>query len=157
MENAKIEYKNKFTVEQRKTMTAQMLKELRKTAKLSQKEVAAHLDIPATTYNTYESGRTEPPIEMLVRLSYLYDLPIDILVQRDRTYRATEDAAAILEGYRQQLDEIDKQIKAYGEENPLLIQMRDAMQALIENLTAANEKAIIKKALEQPLNRAEEK
>jgi len=96
MKNMQLVYKGEFTIEQRKIMTAQMLQELRKTKKLSQKEVAAYLSIPATTYNTYESGRTEPPIEILVRLSHLYGMPIDIIVQRDRAFGTAEKVGELI-------------------------------------------------------------
>ena len=52
-----VEYNGEFTIEERKLITAAMLREIRKAKKLSQKEVAAQLNIPATTYNTYESKK----------------------------------------------------------------------------------------------------
>ena len=86
MDTTQIAYTGQFSVEERRAMTAQMLQELRKGKKLSQKEVAAYLGIPATTYNTYESGRTEPPIEILVRLSHLYSTPVDVIVPVSYTH-----------------------------------------------------------------------
>lgn len=145
------EYKGEFTIEERKAMTAQALRELRKSRKLSQKEVAGHLNIPATTYNTYESGRTEPPIEILVRLSYLYKTPIDVIVQRDRTYRTADDVLRQIAAYREQLAEIDKAIEAGTEANPTALAVRNMVVALLDALEAQSQTEEAKQALKAPL------
>ena len=105
MSFVEVEYNGEFTDEQRKIMTAQSLRDLRKLKKMSQKEVAAYLNIPATTYNTYESGRTEPPIEILVRLSYMYNVSVDIIVQRDRTFGSADDLIKKVEDYQKEVAE----------------------------------------------------
>ena len=150
MEEMQLAYKGEFTVEQRKIMTAEALQELRKARKLSQKEVAAHLNIPATTYNTYESGRTEPPIEILVRLSHLYGMPIDIIVQRDRTYGTAEDVGKQMAVFKEHLAEFDKQIAENALDVPgvsefmaTLNKLADAMQAYSQ--TEAAQKLNLKK------------
>ncbi len=135
MEIIGTEYQNQFTIEERKAMTAQMLKELRKGKKLSQKEVAAHLNIPATTYNTYESGRTEPPIEILVRLSYLYNMAVDVIVQRERTYRNAGDLNEQLADVKTQLDELDRQIAEKGDSVPPFMKaLRDSLAAMVDGV-----------------------
>lgn len=144
------EYKGEFTIEERKAMTAQALRELRRSRKLSQKEVAGHLNIPATTYNTYESGRTEPPIEILVRLSYLYKTPIDVIVQRDRTYRTAEDVAKQVAAYREQLAQIDAAIAAGGAD-PTAKAVRDMLVALLDAVEAKSQTDEAKRALKEPL------
>jgi transcriptional regulator with XRE-family HTH domain len=127
MEDFEIAYNGEFTVEERKAMTAQVIQELRKSKKMSQKEVAGYLNIPATTYNTYESGRTEPPIEILVRLSHLYGITVDFIVQRDRTYRTADDISRQIDEYQKQLAELDRQLAENGGEN-------DVMSSLIATL-----------------------
>lgn len=79
-------YEKQFDVATRKEMVAEMIGKLRTSKGLQQKEVAEILGISPQTYNGYEKGRNEPPIEMLVRLSFLYDVPIDIMVQKDRMH-----------------------------------------------------------------------
>lgn len=56
------------------------LKRLRKSRKLSQDEVANHLDIIRQTYSHYETGRIEPTIKSLRILSKLYGVSLDTLV-----------------------------------------------------------------------------
>lgn len=147
MGEMQLEYKGEFTFEQRKIMTAEALQELRKARKLSQKEVAAHLNIPATTYNTYESGRTEPPIEILVRLSHLYGMPIDIIVQRDRTYGTAEDVGRMMAAFKQDMADFDKQITENGSSDPGLLAMLATMEKLADAMTAYSQTEAAQRAL----------
>lgn len=151
MDEMQIAYKGEFTIEQRKIMTAQVLQELRKRKKLSQKEVAAHLNIPATTYNTYESGRTEPPIEILVRLSHLYGMPVDFIVQRDRTYGTAEDVGKQMAAFKEQLVEFDKQIAEQGVDAPGIPEFMAALNKLADAMTAYSQTEAAQKALNKPV------
>ena len=107
MENKLAPYECQFTIEERKKITAHTLQELRKAKGYSQKEVASYIQVKPATFNTYETGRTEPPIEVLVRLSYLYQTPIDYLVQKDRQYRTATDLQALLDEYKKKLKETE--------------------------------------------------
>lgn len=149
MEEMQIAYKGEFTIEQRKIMTAQALQELRKGKKLSQKEVAAHLNIPATTYNTYESGRTEPPIEILVRLSHLYGMPVDFIVQRDRTYSTAEDVGRQMVAFKEQLAELDKQVAEQGTDTPGISEFLASLNKLADAMTAYSQMEAVQKALKE--------
>lgn len=151
MDTTQIAYTGQFSVEERRAMTAQMLQELRKVKKMSQKEVAAYLGIPATTYNTYESGRTEPPIEILVRLSHLYSTPVDVIVQRDRTFRTADDVTQQLEAYRAELAELDREIKEKGAASPEILALRDTLEKFVDALLLYSKKPDVKNVLEQPL------
>lgn len=147
MEKMQIEYNGEFTIEQRKEMTAQVLREMRKGKKLSQKEVAAYLNIPATTYNTYESGRTEPPIEILVRLSHLYGMPVDFIVQRDRVYETADDLGKKMDDFKKEIAELDKQLSENGGDNPALLSMIATMEKLADAMTAYSQTEAVQKAL----------
>ena len=153
MEELQLAYKGEFTIEQRKIMTAEALQELRKARKLSQKEVAAHLNIPATTYNTYESGRTEPPIEILVRLSHLYGMPIDIIVQRDRTYTTAEDVGQKMAAFKEELAELDKQIAERGVDAPGVPEFMAALNKLADAMTAYSQTEAAQKALNKGMKK----
>ena len=148
MNESEIMYKGEFTIEQRKAMTAEILKELRKAKKLSQKEVAAHLSIPATTYNTYESGRTEPPIEILVRLSHLYGVSVDIIVQRDRTYKTSDDLMEQLAEYERQFAEFSKQLTETGTDAPNMSEVINVIGKLVTALTDYSQTEPVKNALD---------
>lgn len=123
-----------FTVEERKRITAKMLQELRKAMGYSQKEVAAFIKVKPTTYNTYESGRTEPPIEILVRLSYLYNVSIDVIVQKQRLFRDAEDLKKQLEENKKELAEIEKEIVEQGADSPAVQEHKRVMEKVIEQL-----------------------
>ena len=124
------QYNGEFTVEERKAMTAKTIRDLRQSKKLSQKEVAGLINIPATTYNTYESGRTEPPIEILVRLSHLYQLPIDVIVQRDRTFHTPDEMQRQIAEYTGKLAEIDRAFEENEVDNPLARNLLDTLNKL---------------------------
>ena len=151
MEEMQIAYKGEFTIEQRKIMTAQALNELRRGKKLSQKEVAAHLNIPATTYNTYESGRTEPPIEILVRLSHLYGMPIDVIVQRDRTYKTADDVGKQMAELKDQLAEWGEQVAEQGIDDPNVPALMAALNKLADAMTVYSQTEAAQKAINKPM------
>ncbi len=57
------------------------LKALRKQKRLTQKELAAALDIGISQLNKYESGMHMPPIKKLIQLSNIFDTTLDYLVK----------------------------------------------------------------------------
>lgn len=152
MDNSQLVYKGEFTIEERKAMTAEVLQELRKNMKLSQKEVAGMLNIPATTYNTYESGRTEAPIEILVRLSHLYDLPVDIIVQRDRTYRTADDLKKQIAEHKEKLAEFNKAVEENGFDDPFVSSLLDSLKQLTTVMVNYSQAEAIKKAIADKKN-----
>ena len=127
-------YDCNFTVEERKKMTAKMLQELRKANGYSQKQVAAFIKVKATTYNTYESGRTEPPAEILVRLSYLYNVSIDDIMQKQRLFRDAKELKVQLEETRKEVAEIEKEIVEQGADSPAVQEHKKVMETLINQL-----------------------
>lgn len=59
------------------------LKSLRKLSGLTQKQVAAKLEVVESCYANWEQGRTEPNIETLRRLCVLFDVTLDELINGD--------------------------------------------------------------------------
>ena len=151
MENTQVAYHGEFTIEERKVMTAEALRELRKSKKLSQKEVAAELKIPATTYNTYESGRTEPPIEILVRLSHLYGIPTDLIVQRNRTYRTADDVNKQIAEFKQGLASYNEQLAENEGNNPALQGFLATLGKLADAMESYSQTELVRKAMENSL------
>ena len=147
MEMMEIQYNGEFSVEERKAMTAEMLRELRRGKRLSQKEVAGQLNIPATTYNTYESGRTEPPIEILVRLSFLYKLPVDAIVQRNRTYKTTDDIGKQLAEFKGELEQLDKDYAESGKDIPGMTDFLATLNKLADAMTTYSQTEAAQKAI----------
>ena len=56
------------------------LKETRKLCNLTQKQVANTLNVVESCYANWEQGRTEPNIEMLRKLSEIFNVDIDDLI-----------------------------------------------------------------------------
>lgn len=66
---------------------------LRKKYHMSQSEVAMILNISASTLGMYEQGRRVPPLDILIKLSHLFDVSLDFLITgHEYTGGLTEDA-----------------------------------------------------------------
>ena len=56
------------------------LKELRKSKKLTQAQVANHLNLSKATISGYENNIKTPSVEVLIQLSLLYGVSTDYLL-----------------------------------------------------------------------------
>ena len=133
-------YGFQFTVEERKRVIAQSLEEVRKSKGYTQKQVAAFIKVKPTTYSTYESGRTEPPAEILVRLSYLYQTSVDTLVQRNRLHRGALDIQKQLEEYQRQARLMEEQLTANIEDSSTAQSILEGMEKVIDEMRLLNQK-----------------
>ena len=70
------------------------LKEIRISRKLKVQEVTEYLCCSPSVYSRYESGKREPSIETLLRLSKLFKVSVDELL-------VTEDEAMMVQAMRQ--------------------------------------------------------
>ena len=95
-------YNNLYTKDERKEMIAKNLQILRKQANLQKAEVAEYLGIGAQAYGAYESGRNEPPAEILVRVSLLYNVPLDFIMLRDNMAKSQITVADQIRIYDEQ-------------------------------------------------------
>ena len=132
-ENPFAPYELQFSTVERKQVVAEMLRELRKAKGFKQKEIAELLGISPQTYNGYETGRNEPPIELLVRFSYLYELPIDLLVQRDRLHKSDESAMLTITKMDEEIAEVREQLrKSEFADVPQINQIMDMITQLTD-------------------------
>lgn len=68
-------------------MVFENIRNLREDRDLTQKELAALLNIEQTTYSKYELGKINIPIEAFIKLADFYDTSIDYLVGRSPSSR----------------------------------------------------------------------
>ena len=61
-----------------------MLKEYRKRSKITQKEISRMLNLPQTTYSSYETGKAEPDLKTLVALANLFHISTDELLGQQK-------------------------------------------------------------------------
>ena len=61
------------------------LKELREAKNLNMRQAAMALEIPYTTYISYEKGDREPNSEMLILLAGFFNCSVDYLIGRDES------------------------------------------------------------------------
>ncbi|WP_261512250.1 XRE family transcriptional regulator [Chryseobacterium paludis] len=65
------------------SVLAENIRYLRDQLKLSQQTVADHLSITRGRYAKYEDGASQPPIELLIKISRYYRISIDLMVTID--------------------------------------------------------------------------
>lgn len=63
-------------------MLCDRLKERRTKLNLTQKEVAEKLKISQSTYAGYESGKSQPGLDMLIKIADIYDTSLEYLSGR---------------------------------------------------------------------------
>ncbi|MBQ8144124.1 MAG: helix-turn-helix transcriptional regulator [Butyricicoccus sp.] len=63
-------------------MHFERLRDLREDHNLTQKEIAAVLDIDQRVYSTYETGKREIPVHHLIKLADYYHVTTDYLLGR---------------------------------------------------------------------------
>ena len=109
-------YNYLYNKQERKELIARNIIELRKKAGLQQKEVAELLKVQYQTYRNYESGASEPPAEMLVRLSKLYEIPVDIIIGADDYSKDKDKARKIFEEQEREISELRAKVDAEKDE-----------------------------------------
>lgn len=65
------------------TKYGERIKELRKNKKISQEELANILDVSTSTICKWENYQAEPSLELLVKLSYFFEVSIDYILNYD--------------------------------------------------------------------------
>lgn len=96
------------------------LKALRKQKRLTQKELAASLDIGISQLNKYESGMHMPPIKKLIQLSNIFDTTLDYLVKGRQTDMTELHNSKFIKRFRE-LEHFDT------EEQDAVLKILDAM------------------------------
>lgn len=125
-------YESPMDPKDRKKVLAQMLKELRKKNGVTQKNVGDAIGCTANTVAIWESGNTEPNAEMLVRLSYFFDVSLDVLCGRSITAVPTKEGISdIFEQYGGKISELQGQVAEADNIDPLMKkQMEEALKGL---------------------------
>ena len=131
-ENYFAPYDLQFDEKERKIMLGEMLKALRQKRNLTQKEVAQLLDINQASYAQYEKGENAPSVEKLVRLSFIFKCPTDILLQRNVFFHGKEAMLNALNGWESDMKEAEK--KMTGTDDPNIMNAVKGMQTLISQI-----------------------
>lgn len=82
--------------------------QLRKRNKFTQNEIADKLGIARSTYSNYERNYNEPDLTVLAKLSSIYDVTIDYLLDMERNITVLKDDERILLSKFNQLNDNDK-------------------------------------------------
>lgn len=137
----------------RKRLIAESLKLHRVEKNFTQKQLADKIGVNLTTYNSYETGVSEPCAEILVRLSHVLDISTDDLLQRNQL-----DPTGSISAINKFREEYEIWLKNAEEtNNPQLIQivkgMKKAMDQQIDSLLSPeNMNSQIAQLLREELN-----
>lgn len=74
-------------------MEFKRIKDLREDHDYTQEYVAKYLNINRVVYNRYENGIREIPISLLIKLSKLYNVPIDYIVELENNKKQLQRAS----------------------------------------------------------------
>ena len=90
------------------------IKEARKLAGITQKELAKQIGVSAGTLSDYESGNHEPKSDVLCSIADICGVTIDFLVGRakEKTPAPSEDSAG--ENGKLSMDEVEKALLSLG-------------------------------------------
>ena len=117
------------------TTFAERLRAWRRAAGLTQQVVATALGVERSTYTYYETGKTKPDLNTLVRLAQMFGVSTDELVGKVTTPTAFRDGDALFEDAS-----VARFSKLSLEEQVLVLQFRQ--------LTEQQREALIQQAQE---------
>uniref|UniRef100_UPI004028C853 helix-turn-helix domain-containing protein n=1 Tax=Eubacterium sp. TaxID=142586 RepID=UPI004028C853 len=130
-------YGNLFDISERKELIGEMLRALRQGSGLTQSQVADLIGIKPVTYSTYENGTRETPAEILIRLSILFGVPTDIILQKERLSKDSYIAQNQIDAFNDELQELKDIIT--DPESELNPQFVDMMKAMTDAFSKMNE------------------
>lgn len=143
------DYQCQFSVDERKQMVAQVIQEARKAKNLTQKDVAEAVGVKLPTYSTYETGRSEPPIEILVRLSYLFGLSMDVLTQRERTYKNSAELTEQIGQYKADITKAEEALKQRGEIDPATQKFLEGLKYILSATEQVSQNEQVRQQIDQ--------
>lgn len=71
-------------------MLGEHIRLLRRRSKMTQGELAKRLEISQSAVGMYEQGRREPPYDLLIKISKLFDVKLDWLLSDDTEHETRE-------------------------------------------------------------------
>lgn len=85
---------------------AKRIKEARLNQGMTGKEAAGKLGIAASTLSQYESGKSEPSFEMVIKISKLYNSNIDYLLtgevpKEEKDIKVNDEEYSLVKAYRE--------------------------------------------------------
>lgn len=84
------------------------IKELRESKGFTQQQAAIALNLPVSTYRSYETGAREPSVETLILLSEMYNVTVDYILSHTIKPLVTIEEAKQVQKYRE-LDDFGKE------------------------------------------------
>lgn len=112
-----------------KSILSKNIKKLRLFKSLNQEEFGALIDVKRSSIGAYEEGRAEPKLDVIIKISKIYKLPVDDIVKKELTVNqiakfklpeeSGDDYAALInkiEKIDSRLSKIEKLLKDFKSE-----------------------------------------
>jgi transcriptional regulator with XRE-family HTH domain len=103
-----------FAINQSQMTVGEKIKQVRKEKGLKQKAVALEIGLDQSNYNKIENGRREPSVEVLQKLSVIFGVTVDDLLNPDNNQPSpvTVENKTVTEKIRliEQLEDEDKSV-----------------------------------------------
>lgn len=112
------------------------LKELRKQKHISQTKLANALNIKQTTISSYEKGKTQPPIEVLIDMANYFNVSLDYLLERQ--YENKIDLASLSETKQNIIKMVTQLNELHAIKVEVYVQSKLDEQEIIHNNTILN-------------------
>lgn len=126
-------------------MISQRLKQLRSENNLTQAQLASILGIAKTTLAAYEQGKSEPNIELLIKMANYFDISVDYLIGKTNCMHEEYQPVSDILGIDEKTIEILQKLSATASDHSHL----DYLEAIIQHPQFSNLMLQIKSYLAQ--------
>ena len=110
------------------------LKELRKNSALTQKQIADVIGIDRSTYSYYENGKASPSLEVLVKISKVFNVTLDYIIYGEES-KTVQPVSVLTDNYTS-YSKVDSFVNLSLEEKNLLMYSRlldsDSLKKLVD-------------------------
>ena len=101
----------------RKELFAEALYKIRKSRGITQTEMSEALGISQQAYYAYEKGKSEPSLENLVRISFILNCSIDLLLQKNNLIGDEKDQLEYAKKFAEEIRALEGNEKLQQSEN----------------------------------------
>lgn len=124
-----------------KAVLADKLRRLRKSFGMTQDDIAELLGMSRTSFSKYENGATVPPLNVMRKLSAIYNVPIEFLIHDDHPGKLVFKASTDNEIPDLENDSLKYFTQLTQEEKKLILKLRlmqqDKKREIIDSIEDA--------------------
>lgn len=104
-----------------KSNIGKKLKKMRTELGLTQDDIAEVLSMNRTTFSKYENGAAVPPVNVLMKLAALFNIPVSVMLNDDNTLRFNSPER---DGGDEETESVSDFTKLNRDEKKLILKLR---------------------------------